>query len=71
MLRKTAIAIDEDVYSELDAIAKERGISRNALIGVLLKRAVRARTDQEITKALDTVFSAHPQSEADWEKERW
>jgi metal-responsive CopG/Arc/MetJ family transcriptional regulator len=83
-LRKTAIAIPENLLEAVDRAAEARQESRNRFITRVLRIAVRARRDAEITRRLDACFadpelaSAH-RTEAemldvagtDWRDERW
>lgn len=82
--RKTAIAISEELLSEVDRAARARGESRSRYITNLLRLAVRARRDADITRRLNAVFAEQATSvehrrEAehlddvgtDWTDERW
>ncbi|MBI5478803.1 MAG: ribbon-helix-helix protein, CopG family [Deltaproteobacteria bacterium] len=82
--RKTAITVPEDVLAEVDRAARRLGESRSSFIVMLLKAAVRARRDADITRRLDEVFGdpatgAVQLREAadlddlgtDWADERW
>lgn len=57
MLKKTAIAIDPELLHQIDAVAEERGQSRNAFIASVLEKAVKARRDWAITQQLNTLFA--------------
>jgi metal-responsive CopG/Arc/MetJ family transcriptional regulator len=83
-LRKTAIAIPEDLLEAVDRAAEARQQSRNRFIMHVLRIAVRARRDAEITRRLDECFadpelaSAHrtdadmlDAAGTDWHDERW
>jgi metal-responsive CopG/Arc/MetJ family transcriptional regulator len=83
-LRKTAIAIPEDLLEAVDRAAEARQESRNRFITHVLRVAVRARRDAEITRRLDQCFAdqelastyraeAHALDAAgtDWRDERW
>jgi metal-responsive CopG/Arc/MetJ family transcriptional regulator len=83
-LRKTAIAIPEDLLEAVDRAAEARRESRNRFITRVLKIAVRARRDAEITRRLDECFTdaalaSAQRTEAemldaagtDWQDERW
>ena len=83
-LRKTAIAIPEDVMDGVDEAAHERGWSRSRFITEVLRRALRARRDAAITRQLDELFAEpavadHQRHEAaelaatavDWSDESW
>jgi hypothetical protein len=54
--RKTAIAVPEDLLARVDAMAEERGLSRSRFINDVLRAAVRAGRDAEITRRLDALF---------------
>ncbi len=83
-LRKTAIAIPEDLLDAVDRAAGARHESRNRFVTRVLRIAVQARRDAEITRRLDECFadpelaSTH-RSDAemldaagtDWSDERW
>ena len=82
--RKTAIAVPPELLREVDAAASARGESRSAFINRVLRAAVRARRDAEITRRLDLIF-AEPEARAAqamssaaldeagtaWNDERW
>jgi hypothetical protein len=82
--RKTAIAIPEDVLNEVDRAARARGESRSRFISHVLRLAIRARRDAQITRRLDALFAdeslAREQLDAaddlarlavDWTEEDW
>jgi len=56
-IHKTSLAIDDELLSEIDRAATERGESRNRFVVEVLRRAVRARRDAQITKSLDELFA--------------
>lgn len=83
-LRKTAIAIPEDLLSAVDRAAQSRGESRNRFVTRVLQEAVRARRDSDVTKRLNDLFAdvnvGEEQASAanaldlvgtDWSDERW
>ena len=83
-LRKTAIAIPEDILDEVDRAARARGESRSRFISRILRLAMRARRDAEITRRLDALFANEPLAEeqrreaedlgglaVDWSDEHW
>jgi metal-responsive CopG/Arc/MetJ family transcriptional regulator len=83
-LRKTAIAVPDDLLAAVDRAARARRESRNRFVTRVLQYAVRARRDAEITRRLDELFAApelaqHQSREAseldrigsDWSDERW
>jgi hypothetical protein len=83
-LRKTAIAVSEDLLAAVDRAARQRHESRNRFVTRVLQYAVRARRDAEITRRLNELFSAseardrqsRDASELDvigtpWTDERW
>lgn len=83
-LRKTAIAIPDELLDAVDRAAQERNESRNRFVTLVLRRAVRARRDADITRRLDELF-AEPDATrqqrretieldaigTDWSDERW
>lgn len=83
-LHKTAIAIPDQLLSDVDRAAQSRGETRNRFITRVLQEAVRARRDAEVTKRLNDLF-ADPELTAaqvrtaseldiagtDWGDERW
>jgi hypothetical protein len=83
-LRKTAIAIPNDLLAAVDRAARQHHESRNRFVTRVLEHAVRARRDAEITRRLNELFSApefaahesRGASELDdvgtpWTDERW
>lgn len=83
-LRKTAIAVPDDLLAAVDRVARARGESRNRFVMRVLQHAVRARRDADITRRLDELFAtpdlARQQSRdaseldrigSDWSDERW
>ena len=83
-LRKTAIAIPEDLLEAVDRAAEARRESRNRFITHVLRIAVRARRDAEITRRLDECFADRELASThrtdaeildavgtDWRDERW
>lgn len=57
-VHKFAISIPEDVMEQVDRAAEQRGITRSRFISDVLRKVARARTDVEMTRRLDEVFSA-------------
>ena len=68
----------------VDRLAREQGMSRSAFITKILRAALRARRDREITRRLDELFAAEAAQEeqrrtakeldeagTDWTDERW
>lgn len=83
-LRKTAIAVPDDLLAAVDRVARARRESRNQFVTCVLRHAVRARRDAEITRRLNELFAtrdlAQQQSReaseldrigSDWSDERW
>jgi hypothetical protein len=83
-LRKTAIAVPEDLLADVDRAARARGESRNRFVTRVLQHAVRARRDAEVTRRLDELFASPPTARrqrrqaadldrlgSDWSDERW
>lgn len=83
-LRKTAIAVSDDLLAAVDRAARQRHESRNRFVTRVLQYAVRARRDAEITQRLNELFSAPEVGEqqtrgaaeldamgTSWTDERW
>jgi hypothetical protein len=83
-LRKTAIAIPDELLSAVDRAAQSRGESRNRFVIRVLQEAVRARRDADVTRRLNELFAdgAIVQEQSlgaseldsvgtDWSDERW
>ena len=83
-LRKTAIAVPDDLLAAVDRAARERHESRNRFVTHVLRHAVRARRDADITRRLNDLFAGpelaehqvRDASELDalgtpWTDERW
>jgi metal-responsive CopG/Arc/MetJ family transcriptional regulator len=81
---KTAIAVPEELLADVDRAARERGESRSKYITRILRAAVRARRDAEVTRRLDELFAHDSVAReqrvgaasldalgADWTDERW
>jgi hypothetical protein len=56
-MRKTAVAIPEELLAEVDAAAEARGESRSRYITRLLRLSVQARRDAEVTRRLNELFA--------------
>ena len=83
-LRKTAIAVPEDLLAAVDRVARTRHESRNRFVIRVLRHAVRARRDADITRRLDELFATPERRQrqreeaseldrlgSDWSHERW
>ena len=83
-LRKTAIAIPDDLLTAVDRAARERHESRNRFVTRVWRYAVSARRDAEITRRLNELFAVphlakrHKREASeldrigtDWSDERW
>jgi metal-responsive CopG/Arc/MetJ family transcriptional regulator len=83
-LRKTAIAVSDDLLDAVDRAARARHESRNQFVTHVLRYAVRARRDAEITRRLDQLFSDSTLVDqqrrgaedldalgVNWDEERW
>jgi metal-responsive CopG/Arc/MetJ family transcriptional regulator len=53
---KIAVTIPEEVLEAVDAAARERGESRSGFISRVLRAAMTARSDAEVTRRLNEVF---------------
>ena len=82
--RKTAIAVPAEILDEVDRAARARGESRSRFITRVLRLAVRARRDADVTRRLDALFADESLAEGqrreaddlarhavDWANERW
>lgn len=54
---RTGISMPCDLLASVDAAARARGESRSRFIASVLRAAVRARRDADITRRLDELFS--------------
>ena len=83
-MRKTAIAVPDDLLAAVDRAAGARGESRNRFVTRVLQEAVRARRDAEITRRLNELFAQPDAAEqqsgeaaaldrvgTNWADERW
>jgi hypothetical protein len=83
-LRKTAIAVSDDLLIAVDRAARARKESRNRFVTRVLQFAVDARRDAEITRRLNELFAVPSASKkhkreaseldrlgTDWSDERW
>lgn len=83
-LRKTAIALSDDLLSAVDRAARARRETRNRFVTRVLQEAVRAKRDADVTKRLNDLFAdqelvaeqtrATEELDAagtDWNDERW
>jgi metal-responsive CopG/Arc/MetJ family transcriptional regulator len=81
---KTAISVPEEVLAQIDRAARARGESRSKYITRVLRAAVRARRDGEITRRLNELFESEEVARAQrvdtsfldevgsgWKEERW
>jgi len=55
--RKLAISVPEEVLDQVDGAARGRGMSRSGFITHVLRQVARARTDAEISRRVDELFS--------------
>ena len=53
---KIAITVPEEIVTQVDRAARKRGESRSTFISRVLRAALRARRDAEITRRLDELF---------------
>jgi metal-responsive CopG/Arc/MetJ family transcriptional regulator len=53
---KIAITVPQEIVTAVDRAARERRESRSAFISHVLREALRARRDAEITRRLDELF---------------
>jgi hypothetical protein len=55
--RKLAISVPEEVIRKVDQAAKRRGMTRSGFITDVLSHVARARTDAEIARRVNDLFS--------------
>ena len=55
--RKFAISVSEAVMRQVDRAAKQRRMTRSGFIALVLARVARSRTDAEISRRVDAIFS--------------
>jgi metal-responsive CopG/Arc/MetJ family transcriptional regulator len=81
---RIAVTVPKEVLEAVDTAARERGESRSGFISRVLRTAMRARSDAELTRRLDEIF-ADPAVAAeqlrvademdaagtDWSAEKW
>ena len=79
-----AIPLPTDLLAEVDRLAREQGRSRSQFVRRILRQAVQAQRDAEITRRLDESFADPALAEAqrhgavsldragtEWRNERW
>lgn len=59
---KTAVSIPDPVFQEADLLAKRMGISRSELYASAIQAYVQARRADDITEALNRVYSEEDSS---------
>ena len=59
-VRKTAISIPDELLDQVDRAAADLGESRSRYITRILRAAVRARRDAEVTRRLDVLYASEP-----------
>jgi hypothetical protein len=82
--RKTAITVSEELLADVDRAARARGESRSKYITHVLRAAVRARRDADITRRLNKLFADETVADeqldtaalfgalgSDWAEEGW
>ena len=57
---KTAISLDEKLFREAEAAAKELSVSRSELFAIALREYLKRRRDDEITARLNEVYAEPP-----------
>lgn len=55
--KQFAISVSEEVICELDHAAKRRGMTRSGFIAGVLSQVARARSDAEIARRVNELFS--------------
>ncbi len=64
---KTAISVDQSLFEQADALAKEMRLSRSRLFVLALGDFIRRRQNQELQARLNEAYSGEP----DPEQGRW
>jgi predicted transcriptional regulator len=67
---KATISIPDRLFKEVQAAAKELGISRSRLIRIALEEFLKRRRDDAITKSIDRYIAKHG-AELSPEDEAW
>ncbi len=55
--RKVAITMPKDLVAVVDAISRERGISRSKFISLMIEEKITDERDRNLKEAYDRVFS--------------
>jgi len=55
--KKTAISIDEELFSKADSLARELGVSRSRLYARALESFIGRREDAELLAEIDEAYS--------------
>ncbi|MFZ5467998.1 MAG: ribbon-helix-helix protein, CopG family [Myxococcota bacterium] len=71
LTRKTAIAVPADLLEAVDRSARARGESRSRFIQRVLREAVRARRDADITRRLNALFEDKRVADQQQADSRW
>lgn len=59
---KAAVSIPDPIFEEADQLAHKLGISRSALYASAVQAYVKARRTEDITAALDRIYSVEDSS---------
>ncbi len=70
MVVKTAISLPEDLFSELEARAAERGMSRSRLLADALRAYLRELETEEMRRGFEAAYGPAEEPLADEETER-
>lgn len=60
---KTAISLEESLFEQIDALARELKISRSRLFGLAAREFIRRHQSQEILNALNEAYADFPDPE--------
>ena len=60
---KTAISIEQPVFEEMDAIAKDLKVSRSRLFSVAAREFIQRRRKAEILDRINAAYEDQPESE--------
>lgn len=60
---KTAVSIDEVLFTQAEALADELGLSRSRLYGLALADYLRRHQQQQLVDRLNAVYDGEPDAE--------
>ncbi len=69
--QKVALTIPKDLLAVVDAITRERGISRSKFISTLIRERIRKEKNTHLKESYDRVFSDEQIRKEQLETARW